>query len=221
MSLEPEVREPRARLASVSPGILRAAQSWLLVAAGVHLLRYATLAWYSDRVAPWWVEAGTTSLVWVAGAVALAVSLAAAVTGVAWLVQKRRLIYAPGSDPRRRVELWVCCLIPVVNWLRLPVYLEELRRASGRTPTRSALRRWWAVWFANGLAVGLALWRGSAEGLQASADTVLLTALATLVGAWAVRETRAVMRSFSDPSPQFTRRLLVRGIVNSSTAREE
>src|SRR5699024_12875932 len=72
-----------------------------------------------------------------------------------------------------------------------------------------------------GAVVTLALWRGSAEGPQAAADTVVLTALAALVATWAVRESRLVMRSFSDPSPRFTRRFLVRGTVEASTAREE
>lgn len=223
--LDPQVARRRARLASSAPGILRVAQSWLLVAAGVHLLRYVMLAWYSDRVAPWWVEVFTTSLVWVAESVALVVGLAAALTAIAWLVEKRRAAYVPGSDPRRRVELWLCCLIPVVNWLRPPVYLEELRRATeattSRAPSRYTLRRWWAIWVLNGLAVAVALWRGAAEGPQAAADTVLLTALATLVAAWVVHSTRGVIGSFSDPSPQLTRRLLVREIVNTSAAREE
>lgn len=210
-----------ARLAAAAPGIVRAAATWFVVSAVAHGLRYAVLAWYADRLTPWWVEAATTSLVWVAGAVAVAVGAAAVVVATAWLVEQRRRSYAPGPDPRRRAELWAGCLLPVVTLLRVPVYLEELRRASPRAPSRTALRRWWAVWIGNGTMVALALWRGTAEGPQAAADTVLLTALASLAAAWAARETRAVMRSFSDPSPRFTRRLLARGMVDSSARREE
>lgn len=210
-----------ARLYSWAPGILSSAQFWLVGTAVVHGLRYAALAWYADRITPWWVEVITTVLVWVAGAVAVGVGVAAAIAATGWLVEARRRAYAPGPDPRRRVELWLGSLVVVVTYLRTPVYLEELRRASTRAPTRSALRRWWAAWLANGVVVVLALWRGTGESPQAAADTVLLTALAALVAAWAVRESRAVVRSFSDPPPVFTRRFLARGIVESSTAREE
>lgn len=218
---QPAVRKP-APLAAVAPGFLGAAGSWFAAAAVAHGLRYAALAWYDERLAPWWLEALTAALVWVTGVVAIAVGVAAAVAATAWLVEKRRRVYAPAPDPRRRAGLWLGCLLPVVNWFRTPVYLEELRRASSRAATRSELRRWWVVLASNGAAVALALWRGTGEGPQAAADTVLLTALAALAAVWAVRETRSVMRSFDDPSPRFTRRLLAQGIVNTaSPAREE
>ncbi|MBB1033759.1 DUF4328 domain-containing protein, partial [Dietzia sp. CQ4] len=133
----------------------------------------------------------------------------------------RRRVYSPAPDPRSRAGLWVGCLLPVVNWFRIPVYLAELRLASPRAPTRSGLLRWWVAVAVNGIAVALALWRGTGEGSQAAADTVLLTALAAAAAVWAARETRTVMRSFDEPSPRFTRRLLPRGIVETSPAREE
>lgn len=218
-------RPPRtrltARLARAAAWLLPAARAWLTAAAVVHLLRYAVLAWYSDRLAPWWVDAGTTALVWVAGTVALAVGAAAAVAATAWLVEARRAAYAPGRDPRRAAELWAGCLLPVVTWVRTPVHLEELRRASARAPSADRLRRWWAAWLVNGLAVAVAVSRSTADGPQAAADTVLLTALAAAAGAWVAAETLAVTRSFGDPLPRFTRRFLVRGIVDASAAREE
>jgi len=210
-----------ARLAGAAPRLLPAARTALLAGAGAHLLRYAALAWYDERLAPWWVDAVTTALVWVAGTLALVAGAAAAVAVTAWLVETRRAAHAPGRDPRRRPELWAGCLLPVVTHLRTPVYLEELRRASARAPSPSRLRRWWLAWLTNGVAVLVAVWRGSAEGPQAAADTVLLTALALAAGAWVATETLAVTRSFGDPLPRFTRRFLVRGIVDASPAREE
>ena len=209
-------------MADAAPGILAASAAWFLAAAVAHGLRYLALAWYADRVAPWWIESVTTALVWVTCLVAIAVGLGAAVCAIAWLVQTRRRVYEPGTDPRSRVGLWAGSLVVVVNFFRLPVYLEELRRASPRAPTRSALRRWWAVWAVNICAVALALWRGSGDGPQAAADTVLLTAVAALTAAWAIRETRSVMESFNDPSPRFTRRFIAAGIVDpESAARKE
>ena len=208
-------------MADAAPGILGTAAAWLLATAIAQLLRYLALAWYADRVAPWWIEAVTTALVWVTGIVAIAVTVSAAICAAAWLVQARGRAYAPGTDPRARVGLWAGSLVVVLNFFRLPVYLEELRRASPRAPTRSALRRWWAVWGINVLAVAVALWRGTGEGPQAAADTVLLVAVAALTAAWAIRETRSVMRSFNDPSPRFTRRFIAAGIVNTSASRKE
>ncbi|GAA1054201.1 hypothetical protein GCM10009570_27900 [Dietzia natronolimnaea] len=219
--LEHPVRPARPRLAAAAPGIVGVAGTWFAATAVVHGLRYAVLAWYVERLAPWWVEATTTALVWVAGVVAIAVGVAAAVAATAWLVETRRRVYSPAPDPRSRAGLWVGCLLPVVNWFRIPVYLAELRLASPRAPTRSGLLRWWVAVAVNGIAVALALWRGTGEGSQAAADTVLLTALAAAAAVWAARETRTVMRSFDEPSPRFTRRLLPRGIVETSPAREE
>ena len=210
-----------ARLAGAAPGVVRVAGAWFVAAALAHVVRYGVLVWFSDRLAPWWVEAVTTALVWVTSLVAIGVAVAAAVTATAWLVETRRGAYAPGPDPRRRAGMWVGCLLPVVVLVRAPVYLEELRRASGRAPSRSALRRWWVAFAVNGALVLLALWRGSGDGPQAAADAVLLTALAALAAVWTARETRIVMRGFSPPSPRFTRRLLVKGIVGSSPADEE
>ncbi len=220
-ALEPQATPRRARLAEAAPGILGASAAWLLATAVAHGLRYLALAWYADRVAPWWIEAVTTALVWVSGTVAIAVAAAGAICATAWLVQARRRVFEPGTDPRSRVGLWVGSLVVVVNFFRLPVYLEELRRASPRAPDRSALRRWWLVWALNILVVAVALWRGTGDGPQAAADTVLLTAVAALTAAWAMRETRSVIRSFNDPSPRFTRRLLAAGIVDTSAPRKE
>ena len=214
-------RPSRAWPAAAAPGIVTAAGTWFAASAVAHGLRYAALAWYDDRLAPWWAEAATTALVWVAGAVALLVGAAAAVAATAWLVETRRRVYDPAPDPRRRAELWIGSLVVVVNWVRLPVYLEELRRASPRAPGRSAVRRWWAAFTVNGVLVLAAWWRSTGDSPQAAADTVLLAGLAALAAVWVVRETRSVMRSFGDPSPRFTRRLLVRGMVGAPASREE
>ncbi|WP_231750451.1 MULTISPECIES: DUF4328 domain-containing protein [unclassified Dietzia] len=211
----------RPRIAAAAPGVVGVAGTWFAATAVVHALRYAVLAWYSERLTPWWVEATTTAVVWVAGVVAVVVGMAAAVAATAWLVDTRRRVFSPAPDPRRRAGLWVGCLVPVVNWFRIPVYLAELRVASRRAPTRAGLIRWWVALGVNGLAVALALWRGTGQGPQAAADTVLLTALAAAAAVWAARETRTVMRSFDEPPPRFTHRLLPRGIVNASPAREE
>lgn len=211
----------RARLASWAPAILQVAQTWFIGTALFHGLRYAVLAWYADRLAPWWLDAVTTALVWVSGTAAVVLGALAAIAATAWLVEARRRAYAPDADPRRRIELWLGSLVVVVTYFRTPVYLEELRRSSPRAPGRAVLRRWWLVWLLNGVLVALAVWRGTAYGPQAAADTVLLTTLAGASAAWAVHRTRVVMGSFTDPSPRFTRRLLVRGIVKSSASRKE
>ena len=214
--LEAEPVPARARLAAAAPGILTSAYAWLIATAIAHGLRYLALAFYADRVAPWWIDALTTALVWVTGVVSLVVVACAAVTATAWLVRTRRRVFEPGTDPRSTPALWLGSLVVVVNFFRLPVYLEELRRAATRAPTRTALRRWWATWALNVVAVAVAFWRSTGDGPQAAADTVLLTTLAALTAAWTVHRTRSVMRSFDDPSPRFTQRFIAAGIVNGS-----
>ena len=189
--------------------------AWFIASAVAHGLRYLALAFYADRVAPWWLEAATTALVWVTGVVSIAIVLCAAVASAGWLIDARRRAYEPGTDPRSRFRLWVGSLVVVVNFFRLPVYLEELRRVSTRAPSRTALRRWWAAWAINVVAVAVAFWRSTGDGPQAAADTVLLTMVAALTAAWAIHETRSVIRSFNDPSPRFTRRFIAAGIVDA------
>ena len=189
--------------------------AWFIASAVAHGLRYLALAFYADRVAPWWLEAATTALVWVTGVVSIAIVLCAAVASAAWLIDARRRAYEPGTDPRPRFRLWVGSLVVVVNFFRLPVYLEELRRTSPRAPSRTALRRWWAAWAINVVAVAVAFWRSTGDGPQAAADTVLFTMVAALTAAWAIHETRSVIRSFNDPSPRFTRRFIAAGIVDA------
>lgn len=219
--LEQQPAPKPAKLAAAAPGMMSAARSWFVATAVAHGLRYAVLAWYAHRLAPRWLEAATTAFVWVSGIVAIAIGLAAALTATAWLVEARRRVYAPAPDPRPRAGLWAGCLVVVVNFFRIPVYLEELRRASPRAPSRTDLRRWWAAWFVNMVAVVVAVWRSTGEGSQAAADSVLLTALAALAASWAITETLAVMRSFGDLPPVFARRFIVKGIVTTSASRKE
>lgn len=165
-----------------------------LLAASAELLRYLVLLYNRTRLvkpAVLWLSDG---FVTVAAVVALLCALVAAVAAVGWLIETRRAGYAGRGrrDPRPVWLLVLGCLVPVANLLWPGVYLTEA--AHGDPRALRAVRIWWAAWIAGGvLAVVALLWK-FADGLQAEADGVLLTAWTDLAAAlvaaltiWAMR----------------------------------
>ena len=193
---------------------------WSVATAVLHLIRYLTLVVFAERVVPLWWEVATESFVWVFGVCNCLLAVVTVVAMTAWLVECRRLTYGPRgsgprSDPRPGASLWAGCLLPGVNLVLPPVFLHELAADAAEVApgARARINRWWLVWLLDAAMVTAASWRAAADGPQAAADAVLLTALACLVAAWAAVESRAVMRCFDDTCPRFTRRFIVRGMV--------
>lgn len=194
---------------------------WSVATAVIHLIRYLTLAVFADRAVPMWWEVATGSFVWVFGVCDCLLGVATIVCLTAWVVERRHRTYGPDGpiphpDPRSPLVVWGGCLLPVVNLLVPPVLLHELAADADDVAPRvhAAITRWWLVWVLDVALVAAASWRAAAHGPQAAADAVLLTALACLVAAWAARQSRAVMRCFDGTCPRFTRRFIVRGIVD-------
>ncbi|WP_405134063.1 DUF4328 domain-containing protein [Nocardia sp. NBC_01388] len=147
------------------------------------------------------------ALLWISdGAVtvsAIAAALAALVTAVAlvgWLAQTRRTAYAGVGrrDPRPRFELFLGCLVPVVNLVWAGVFLTEAVREGDDDPRLlRAVRIWWAAWVFNAVLVTAAVLYRFTSSLQARADGVMVTVWADLAAAGVAVLTLWLVRAFA------------------------
>ena len=128
------------------------------IAAFTHIVRYALLLINrSVLLHPVIAWTGVT-IGLLASLMVLAVMFITVVLLVYWLVDRRSAAYAQRGqdDPRGAWELWICCLLPLVNLFMAPVFVLELASVENRL---SQLRRpivvWWIVWV---LSAVVAVW---------------------------------------------------------------
>ncbi|WP_415849856.1 DUF4328 domain-containing protein [Tsukamurella ocularis] len=163
---------------------------------------------------PGWLAVTATVAVFAAGWLAVLAVLALFVVLTLWLRDARGRAYAAlgAREPRPAWQLWVYCLVPVVNLAAAPVLVLELadaqRRAAGEATDRRVLfiRRWWAAWVALTIVtLGCVAYARADGGLQHGADAMVYTALTYLLsGAFLLVTAR-----------------LVRAIDGGPTAREQ
>ena len=78
--------------------------------------------------------------------------IATAVVLTNWLITRRAVVFARHEvqDPRPAWQLWLGCLLPLVNLFWAPVFVIELARAEGRlTWLRTPIVVWWCAWLAS------------------------------------------------------------------------
>lgn len=145
-SREPERRGPGPHTVRF---VLILAMIALAIAAFTHVVRYVLLLVNrSVLLHPVIAWTGVT-IGLLASLMVLAVVFITVVLLVYWLIDRRSAAYAQRGqdDPRGRWELWICCLLPIVNLFMAPVFVIELASVEGRL---SHLRRpivvWWIVW---------------------------------------------------------------------------
>ncbi|MBU8807703.1 DUF4328 domain-containing protein [Mycolicibacterium goodii] len=118
-------------------------------AAFAHILRYVLLLINRSVLLHPVIAWGGVLLGMLASLLVLAVMAITVVTMISWLVARRREAYSQRGqkDPRSALELWVWCLVPVVNVLMAPVLVLELARLENRlTLLRRPIVVWWIVW---------------------------------------------------------------------------
>lgn len=200
--------------AEATPFVLRLTTGIVFAAAVVEALAYLLLVVNRSGPVPGWLAAIATVAVFAVGWLAVLAVLALFVVLALWLQASRARAYAAlgAREPRPSWQLWVYCLVPVVNLVAAPVLLLELadaqRRADGSATDRRALfiRRWWAAWVALTIVtLACTAYSRADGGLQHGADAMVYTALTYLLsGAFLL----------------FTARL-VRMIDGGPTAREQ
>jgi len=129
----------------------------LAIAASMHVLRYVLLLINRGVLLHPAVAWGGILLGVVASLIVLIILPITVVVLISWLVARSSAAYAQqgDDDPRSSAELWICCLLPLVNLVMAPVFVLELARAENRL---SQLRRpivvWWIVWVFSALLAG-------------------------------------------------------------------
>lgn len=191
----PTREEGRAEAASsLLYSVLQGATGILILAglaeAGAYLLLVINRARTVSKYLAWGADVSVFALGWLAVIALIGVYVAFA----RWLHAARAAAYEGlGTlDPRPTWQLWVYCLVPVVNLVAAPVLALELVRAQdravGREPSTDGrtefIRRWWAGWAALSIVtVGCVAYAQASGGLQHRADAVLYTAITYLLGA--------------------------------------
>jgi hypothetical protein len=197
----------RAETASVAlASVLQGAVVILAIAALAEALAYVLLL--VNRAKPvskylaWAADVSVFALGWLAVIAMIAVFVAMA----RWVQAARAEAYAAVGtrEPRPQWQLWVYCLVPVVNLFAAPVLALELVRAQDRAVSREPstdrrvefIRRWWVGWAALSMVtLGCVAYAQADGGLQHRADAIVYTALTYLFGAGFLVITLRLVRS--------------------------
>jgi hypothetical protein len=145
--------EQQARRGGPAAGTVRLvlvlAMIGLGVAAFAHIVRYVLLLINRSMLLHPVIAWGGLLFGMLASLMVLALMSITVVMLISWLIARRREAYSQRGqdDPRPSVELWICCLLPIVNLLMAPVFVLELARVENRlTLLRRPIVVWWIVW---------------------------------------------------------------------------
>ena len=164
---------------------LLAAGAVFAVAAAAHLLRYVLLLINRSTLLPPLVAAATLLLGILASLAAIAAVIAVAAVTTSWLIGRRAVVYQRlgREDPRPEWQLWVGCVIPVVNLVWAPVFVIELAHAErAGSRLRAPITAWWIVWAVATGVSAWAIWTSNATEPQAIADNTVTVIVAYLAG---------------------------------------
>lgn len=188
-----------------------------LAAAGSELFRFLLIVRGRTEVLPASQVRLSDSLVQASGVVALLLGVAAGVSVLSVLGQlsvfgaARARVLEPRTSSSRLGRL----LIPGFNLYGAGQVIAEtdvlLRRGrvddlpAGRIRPSRLVTLWWGAWVINGLLTVALIWRSTAAGLQAMADSVELHIAIDLAGALVAGLTAAVLvgfrRQLGEPAP--------------------
>ena len=171
----------------------------LAVAAVVHVANYALLLYNRSRllnpivagIATW---AGVTVSV-----LAFFATIALVVVLTNWLISRRAAAYARHElpDPRPAWQLWVGCLVPLVDLFWAPVFVIELARVEGRLAwLRTPIVVWWCAWWVSFLVSVFAFATSFTRDAQGIANNTMATTIAYLTALAALLLTLKMYRGF-------------------------
>jgi hypothetical protein len=164
---------------------LLAALAIFALAALAHVLRYLLLLINRTRLLPPLVANGTLLMGVLVSLAAIASVIITSAVMTAWLIGRRAAVFRfhGHDDPRSEWELWLGCVIPVVNLVWAPVFLIELARAEqSQARLRGPIVMWWIAWTFSTLISAWAMWTSSATDPQAVADNTVTVIIAYLAG---------------------------------------
>jgi DNA-directed RNA polymerase subunit RPC12/RpoP len=225
------VGAPEAEVQAAGPSV-RMVRATLLVtmiafglAALLHVLRYALLLVNRTVLLnPILADAATVGGV-AASVLAFFALIATSIVLTSWLVARRAAAFARLELPetRSKTELWVGCLIPVVNLVLAPVFVIELAVIEARMrDMRKPIVTWWCAWVVSFVLSAFATVTAMpfyAHDVQRVADNTVTFTFAYLIALIALLLLGKVFRGFtSSPVDKPIKRWV---IAAGSTAKPE
>lgn len=116
-----------------------------------------------------------------------------------WLVGRRAVTYArlEVDDPRPAWQLWVGCLIPLLNLFWAPVFVIELARVEGRLAwLRNPIVVWWCAWWVSFLVSTFSFATSFTTDSQGIANNTMAVTIAYLAALAALLLTLRMYRGF-------------------------
>ncbi|KAA0099998.1 DUF4328 domain-containing protein [Mycolicibacterium sp. P1-18] len=171
----------------------------LAFAVVVHIANYALLLYNRSRLLnP--IVAGVATWAGVAASVLVFFALiATTVVLTNWLVVRRASTYAHFGveDPRPAWQLWVCCLVPLVNLFWAPVFVLELARVEGRLSwLRTPIVVWWCAWWVSFLVSAFSFATSFTSDSQGIANNTVAVTIAYLAALAALLLTVRMYQGF-------------------------
>lgn len=188
--------------ASLTPFALRLTTVIVVAAALAEVFAYLLLVINRSGPVSAWLAWPATIGVFALGWLAVIAVVGLTVVLALWLQASRARAFAElgTAEPRQAWQLWVYCLVPLVNLAAAPVLVLEVvraqHRAAGVTADRRVMfiRRWWAAWVVLTIVtMGCVAYSRAVGGLQHGADAMVYTALTyVLAGAFLLVTARVV-----------------------------
>jgi hypothetical protein len=171
----------------------------LAFAVVVHIANYALLLYNRSKLLnP--IVAGAATWAGVAASVLVFFTLiATTVVLTNWLIARRRAAYARHEmpDPRPAWQLWLGCLLPLVNLFWAPVFVIELARVEGRLAwLRTPIVVWWCAWWVSFLVSMFSFATSFTRDAQGIANNTVVITIAYLTALAALLLTVKMYRGF-------------------------
>jgi hypothetical protein len=171
----------------------------LALAAVVLIANYALLLYNRSTLLNPIVAAVATWAAVTVSVLAFFAMIATAVVLTNWLISRRAAAYARLElpDPRPVWQLWLGCLVPLVDLFWAPVFVIELARVEGRLAwLRTPIVVWWCAWLVSfGVSV-FAFATSFTQDAQGIANNTMASTIAYLTALAALLLTMKMYRGF-------------------------
>ncbi|MDT5178903.1 MAG: hypothetical protein QOJ95_3101 [Mycobacterium sp.] len=171
----------------------------LAFAVVVHIANYALLLYNRSKLLNPIIEGAATWAGVAASVLVFFTLIATTVVLTNWLIARRRAAYARHEmpDPRPAWQLWLGCLLPLVNLFWAPVFVIELARVEGRLAwLRTPIVVWWCAWWVSFLVSMFSFATSFTRDAQGIANNTVVITIAYLTALAALLLTVKMYRGF-------------------------
>ena len=173
------------------------------VAALIHVANYALLLYNRSSLLNPIVAAVATWAGVAASVLAFFTLIATMIVLTNWLIARRAVAYSRHDrpDPRLAWQLWLGCLVPLVNLFWAPVFVLELARVENRMAwLRTPIAVWWCAWWVSFLLSVFSFATSFTRDAQGIANNTVAITIAYLAALAALLLTARMYRGFEHQS---------------------